>query len=502
MSTDLSALTLNDIEKSYGGIKVLEGINFRVQAGEILALAGENGAGKSTLLKIISGQVRADKGAVSFFGKALLPGNIQMTHKSGVTIVPQELSPYPDLTIYENLFVGRELRNKFGFLNKKEMIRQTKIALADVGLVINPLKKLNQLSVAFTQLIEIAKATTLGARVILLDEPTSAIPEQEVAQLYKVIDNLRKNGVAMIYTTHRMSEIQRLADRVVVLRDGKLVLDVPIQEAAEKVIIRAMVGRELETLKSSQSSAKPTKLLDVSNLVIDKKSSPVSFHVKTGEILGLGGLIGAGRTEIVEAIFGHRKSRSGQILINGKNIKRNKISLSINAGMAFIPEDRKGAGLVLSRSVLENVSLPHLKSFGTFGWIHAKTQQSAVNKVTQQVKLKSRGPKQVTSTLSGGNQQKVVLARWLTQKVQLLILDEPTRGIDVGARGEIYSIIRGLAESGMAVLMVSSDMPELIALSDRVVVIRDGKITGELDGLALEKENAQVEIFKLCSGQV
>lgn len=495
-------MSVTGVKKSYGGITVLNGVNFELAAGEILALAGENGAGKSTLLKIISGQVKADAGEATLFGNVLPSGNVQAIHKSGLSIVPQELAPYADLTVYENLFVGRELKNRFGFLNRREMIRQTITTLQSFGLKINPSIKLSQLSVAYTQLIEIAKATAWGAKVILLDEPTSAIPEREVAQLYEVIDKLRKSGVSMIYTTHRMSEIQRLADRVVVLRDGELVLNVPITEASEAVIIRAMVGRDLKTLESRRSQSSPEVKCEVKDLVLDKDSSGVSFQIRAGEILGVGGLIGAGRTEIVEAIFGVGKSRSGEISVGGTPVKRNNVAASIRAGMAFVPEDRKGAGLVLGRSILENTSLPHLKKFSNFGWINSSSRSTAVAKVSKSVNLKSRGANQLAGTLSGGNQQKVVLARWFTQDVKLLILDEPTRGIDVGARGEIYSLIRDLAESGMAVLLVSSDMPELIGLSDRVLVVRGGQIMGQLDGKALDREDAQVQIFKLSSGQV
>jgi ribose transport system ATP-binding protein len=501
MTNRAFAIQVLDAQKSYGGIPVLGGVSFNIPAGHIVALAGENGAGKSTLMKIISGQVKADAGDVFVFGEKLIQGDPRISRRAGISIVPQELAPYADLTVYENLFVGREIRNRLGLLNRNEMAKQATSMLEVFGVEIDPKVKMNRLSVALTQIVEIAKATSWGARILLLDEPTSAIPEREVAQLYKVVDALKKQGVAMIYTTHRMSEIQRLADSVVVLRDGELALDVPIKEASEETIIRAMVGRDLQKLTSIKSQAKAQEKLQIKNLVIDKKTPAISFNVHAGEILGLGGLIGAGRTEIVEAIFGIRHSRSGEILLNGKLIKRNNPAQSIKAGMALVPEDRKGAGLVLSRSVLENTSLPHLSKFGSFGWVNFEARKVAVSKVSKSVNLKSRGSTQLTGTLSGGNQQKVVLSRWLTQDVNLLILDEPTRGVDVGARGEIYSIIRDLAATGMAVLLVSSDMPELIGLSDRVLVLRGGAVMGELDRKSLNQEDAQIEIFKLASGQ-
>ena len=496
------AIALTGAQKSYGGIPVLKGVSFNLPAGHVMALAGENGAGKSTLMKIISGQVKADAGEVQVFGEKLIQGDPRNSRRAGISIVPQELAPYADLTVYENLFVGREIHNRLGFLNRSEMAKQATKSLEIFGLDIDPKLKMNRLSVALTQIVEIAKATTWGARVLLLDEPTSAIPEREVAQLYKVIETLKEQGVAMIYTTHRMSEIQRLADSVVVLRDGTLALDVPIKEATEEAIIRAMVGRDLQKLSSQKSAATAHQKLQIKELVVDKKTPPVSFEIRAGEILGLGGLIGAGRTEIVEAIFGIRHSRSGEIFLNDQLIKRNNPAISIKAGMALVPEDRKGAGLVLSRSVLENTSLPHLAKFGNFGWINFDARKSAVKKVSESVNLKSRGLNQLTATLSGGNQQKIVLSRWLTQNVNLLILDEPTRGVDVGARGEIYSIIRDLAATGMAVLLVSSDMPELIALSDRVLVLRGGGVMGELDRSDLNRDDAQVQIFKLASGHL
>jgi ribose transport system ATP-binding protein len=495
------ALVVRDIQKSYGGVVVLHPTTFTVAAGRITALAGENGAGKSTVLKIIAGQVRPDQGEVCIHGETLTSSDPKSARRLGVAIVPQELAPYPDLTIYENIFVGREIHNRLGMLDRAAMAKQARDMLDVFELDIDPRWRMSRLSVALIQIVEIAKATTWGARVLLLDEPTSAIPDHEVDRLYSVIHRLREQGVAMVYTTHRMAEIQEVADSVIVLRDGKVVLESDIADAGEETIVRAMVGHDMDALFPDQAKSTGPVRLEVEELQLAKGGPAVSLNVKQGEILGIGGLVGAGRTEILEALFGIRRSRAGTIVVDGEPVARNRPAASIRTGFAFVPEDRKGAGLVLSRSVLDNGSLPHLRSFTLGGWIRQGMRRSAVEKAMNAVNLKSRGLGQLVENLSGGNQQKVVLARWLTKGGRVLLLDEPTRGVDVGARGEIYSIIRDLAASGLSVVFVSSDMPELIGLSDRVLVARAGKIVGELDRAALDADDAQERIFRLASGQ-
>ncbi|MDP2300413.1 MAG: sugar ABC transporter ATP-binding protein, partial [Actinomycetota bacterium] len=363
----------------------------------------------------------------------------------GVAIVPQELAPYPDLTIYENIFVGREIRNRAGVLDRPEMAKQAREMLDVFELDIDSRWQMNRLSVALVQIVEIAKATTWGARVLLLDEPTSAIPDHEVGRLYSVVHRLREQGVAMMYTTHRMAEIQELADSVAVLRDGHLVFESDIAGADEATIVHAMVGRDMEALFPGQTISTGPVRLEVRDLQVIRGGPSVSFEVRQGEILGIGGLVGGGRTEMIEAVFGVRRSYDGTITIDGEPLERNRIDATIRRGVAFVPEDRKGAGLVPSRSVLDNGSLPHLRSFTLGGWIRPLVRRNAVEKATASVNLKCRGLGQLVGTLSGGNQQKVVLARWLTQEGCVLLLDEPTRGVDVGARGEIYRIIRDLA---------------------------------------------------------
>jgi len=494
-------LEVQHLEKSFGGVPVLKDVSFSVNAGEVVALAGENGAGKSTIFKIVTGQVRPDGGTVTISGVKHDKLDTLEAREAGIGIVPQELAPYPDLTVYENLFVGRELKSAFGVLRRSEMISQAKAMLDVFGVNIDPKLKMNRLSTALTQIVEIVKATTWGARLILLDEPTSSMPEQEVERLYQVIAQLKERGVAMMYTTHRMQEIQDLADRVLVMRDGVLVMDDVVKNADSESVIKAMIGRDLDNL--FPALPKPTKEtgLDVNNLVLEENGPSVSFRVRKGEILGLGGLVGAGRTEIIEAIYGIRKIHSGDITVGELSIKPGSPRRSIDAGFAIVPEDRKGAGLNLMRSVLENGSMPRLSNFLFAGFLRMGKRRNVVREAMESVSLRARSLDQTVATLSGGNQQKIVIARWFGEETKVLLLDEPTRGVDVGARGEIYTIIRDLAASGVSVVLVSSDTPELIGLSHRVLVIRGGEITGELLRGDLDSPDAQEQIFRLASDQ-
>ncbi len=493
-------LEVRGLEKAFGGIPVLRGVSFQLGSGQVVALAGENGAGKSTIFKIITGQIKQDSGEVLVDGQALTKADSKVARDLGIAIVPQELATFPDMRVYENLFIGREVKNFLGILDRQEMISKSKEMLSVFGLNLDPKTKMRDLSTALSQIVEIIKATTWNARVILLDEPTSSIPEQEVEFLYSVIRKLKEQGVAMMYTTHRMAEIQDLADTVIVMRDGQLVLEKPIKEASEQSIVTSMIGRSLDNLFPPRSKPSSNLALEVRNLTLAREGHGVSLKVREGEVLGLGGLVGAGRTEIVEAIFGVRKSFAGEIHVGKVLNARNDTQKSIKNGIAIVPEDRKGAGLVLSQSILENGSLPHLKKFSLFGLIRRGKRKALVSEAMKSVSLKSRGLEQSAETLSGGNQQKVVIARWLGHNTKVLLLDEPTRGVDVGARGEIYNIISELAASGLAVLLVSSDMPELIGLSNRVLVVRDGNFVGELQEEDLKSKDAQEKIFRYASG--
>ena len=494
------ALDCRDITKGFGGVPVLRGISLSLEPGTVTALAGENGAGKSTLMKIASGQYKPDGGTVTIRGEHLTAGHSQLAHQLGVGIVPQELASIPEMAVWENLFIGRELRSPWGLLRRRSMIDQARKQLQGFGLDIDPTARMGMLSVGVRQIIEIIKATSRGAKVLLLDEPTSAITGREVERLAAVVRSLRDQGVAMLFTTHKMEEIRAMADRVIVLRDGNLVEDKPLDEISDDQIVEAMIGRELEDLFPELPAAGDEVVLEVKDLVIDDRP-PISLSVKRGEILGLAGLVGAGRTELMEAIFGMRGTSGGEIIVSGRRIRRGNPAAAIKAHVALVPEDRKGAGAVLSMSVLDNATLPRIGAFSTAGWINDKSRTEAVGSVMSSLRLRSRSMNQSMETLSGGNQQKVVLGRWLTGPVDVLLLDEPTRGVDVGARSEIYRIIVDLAAQGMAVVMASSDMPEILSLSHRAVVMRAGGIAASLDRAELQAPDVQDRIFRHASGQ-
>ena len=488
-----------NLHKSFGGVPVLKGINLTLEQGTVTALAGENGAGKSTMMKIASGLLRPDTGEVLVRGEHLAAGDTGSAHRLGVAIVPQELAPIEDLTVYENLFIGREI-SAGGFLNRRAMIQQAREALSVFDVDIKPTTLMRRLPVGLRQIVEIVKCTSRGARVLLLDEPTSAIAKREVEGLYAVVRQLREAGVSMIYTTHKMEEMRALADRVVILRDGNLVLDQPMTEISDDDIVTAMIGRELENLFPEVGSHGDQPVLEVDGLQVAGAAAPVSFNVRQGEILGLAGLVGAGRTELLEGIFGVRETTGGTITVDGAPIKRNSPRAAIEQAVSLVPEDRKGAGAVLTMNVLDNGTLPRVSAFSIAGWLRQSARKTKVEKAMQSVRLRSRGLSQSVGTLSGGNQQKVVIARWLTGDVKVLLLDEPTRGVDVGARSEIYKIITDLAASGMAVIMASSDMPEILGLSHRAFVMRAGTVVAELDRDELAHADVQASIFKFAAG--
>ncbi len=497
------ALSCSGLAKSFGGVRVLEDVSFDFEPGTVNILAGENGAGKSTLLKIISGQERPEAGSVSIFGNTVTHFDPRHTRGLGVGIVPQELAPVLDRPVYENLFLGREIRGRSHLLNHGEMVRRAHEMLEVFELDIDPRVPMRYLSVASMQLVEIVKTTTSGARVLLLDEPTSAIPEREVEVLFGVISKLKAQGVAVVYTTHRMAEIEGIGDRVVVLRDGRLVLDRAVRELTEADIVRAMIGRSLGLLFPAKAlvDSDTQPVLEVRDLRVETRPA-VDLTVRPGEIVGLGGLVGAGRSELLEGIFGVRPS-VGQVELGGRRVPRGDPSAAIALGVCFVPEDRKRAGLILSLPVLDNGAIPNLRRFtGPFGWFRRRLAEKVVGEAAEMTQLKSRGLSQLVETLSGGNQQKVVLAKWLTRDVSVLLLDEPTRGVDIGARSEIYRVIAGLARRGVAVLLVSSDLEELLGLSHRVLVMRRGEVMGELGPDEVSSPEAQERVLRFATGMV
>ncbi|MCU1424145.1 MAG: putative D-ribose transporter ATP-binding protein [Microbacteriaceae bacterium] len=495
----MASIVCSDIVKGFGGIPVLKGISITFEPGTVTVLVGENGAGKSTLIKIIAGLETADHGEVMLDAEPLVKGDPRAANLKGIRLVPQELAPIPDMTVYENLFIGRELKTRAGLLDRKRMIREAKELLHSFDVDIDPLTPARQLSVAMLQLVEIINATSQGATALLLDEPTSAIPDREIEGLYKIVRRVRAMGAAVVYTTHKMEEIAEISDRVVVLRDGNLVSDLPTSETTHDGIISAMIGRDLDDLFSHTTEPDVEEMLTISGLTLHG-GYPLDLSVKRGEIVGLAGLVGAGRTEFLEGVFGVRPTVSGTIEVKGKYVRRNDPAAAIRSRIALVPEDRKGAGTVLSMSILDNATLPHLASFSTAGWMRNVFRAKSISAVMKSVRLKSRGLGQSLETLSGGNQQKVVFARWLTEDIDVLLLDEPTRGVDIGARSEIYRIIADLAASGVSVVMASSDMPEILGLAHRAIVVRNGQFVGELNAEQLRREDAQDSIFRLAAG--
>lgn len=497
---DVAMLRCEGIEMSFGGIPVLRGIDLHLEPGSVTALAGENGAGKSTLMKIASGQYRPDAGTVTVRGQVLASGSTRAANDLGVAIVPQELASIPELTVYENLYIGREPRSAIGLLDRRAMIAGARTALAEFGLDVEPTAQMGPLPVGVRQIIEIIKASSRGARVLLLDEPTSAIAEREVARLEKVVRSLRDQGTAILFTTHKMEEMRSMADRVIVLRDGRLITDSPIGSISDDEIVTAMIGRELENLFPPRPEPGSETVLEVRDLAVAPGTRPVSFTVRRGEILGLAGLVGAGRTELIESIYGVRRPAEGQVAVGGQELRPGSPRHAIARHVAIVPEDRKGAGAVLPMSVLDNATLPRIAAFSRLGLLAEGKRRSMIDEVMRSMRLKSDGLSQSMEHLSGGNQQKVVLGRWLTGTVDVLLLDEPTRGVDVGARSEIYRIIVELAAQGMAVVMASSDMPEILALSHRALVMRGLTVAGELSREQLDAPDVQETIFRLASG--
>ena len=494
-----AVLEVEGITKSFGGIPVLKGITLNLFQGTVTALAGENGAGKSTLMKIISGQYLPDSGTAKIKGHPLPFGDIIAAQKLGIAIVPQELAVIPDMTVYENLSIGHEI-SRGGFLDRGALRQRAKEQLATFEIDIDPSTLMRKLPVGLQQIVEIVKNVDRGANLLLLDEPTSAIAEREREHLYELIRRLRAHNVAMLYTTHKMEEMHAIADRVIVLRDGVLTADNLIGETTEQSIVNAMVGRELTSVYPKRSTPGDKVVISLRDWKVAGASEPVNLEVRRGEVLGLAGIVGAGRTELLESIFGLRRVEGGVMTINGREFARISPREAIGAGVALVPEDRKSRGLLMNLGIDTNGALPNIKKMNAGGFVRFGMLQDLVGEAMTRVRLKSSGLKQLVSSLSGGNQQKVVLGRWLTGKVELLLLDEPTRGVDVGARSEIYRIIVDLAADGMAVIMASSDMPEVMGLANRTLVMQAGAVTGELGREALDSPDAQEQIFRLATG--
>lgn len=489
-------IEMRGIDKSFGSNQVLKQAGFTLESGEVHALMGENGAGKSTLMKILTGVYTKDAGTVLVDGTEVNYKNPQEAEKAGIVFIYQELNVMFDLTVEENLFMGKEIHGKFGICDKKAMQKKAQEALNTLGVNISPKTVMSELSVGQQQMVEICKALMADAKVIIMDEPTAALTQSETVALFKVIESLRKKGVSMVYISHRMEEIFELCDRITVLRDGSYIGVKNIPETNMNEIVKMMIGREIGERYPSRDVKVGKEVLKVKGLTRKGTFHDVSFSVRAGEVLGVSGLMGAGRTEIMQAIFGNLSYESGTIEIDGKEVKISNPRQAMEHGIGFITEDRKTEGLMLDKSIRENISLCNLGRISKSFVVSKEAEKDMVEEAIKELHIKCFGPFHECNNLSGGNQQKVVLAKWILTNPKILILDEPTRGVDIGAKKEIYSIINKLAAQGVAIIMVSSELPEVLGMSDNIMVVREG----EVRGIISYEEANQERVMTLATG--
>jgi len=475
-------LEVRQINKSFPGVRVLKSVNLRIWPGEVHALMGENGAGKSTLMKILAGAYRPDSGEILLDGQ---PVQLRTPHEArlaGIGIIYQELTVAPNLTVSGNVFLGSELK-RFGFLkDTDQMDHKTQVVLDRLGARFKATQRAARLAVAEQQQVEIARALFYKSRVLVMDEPTAALSDRETERLFEVVRQLRSEGLAIIYISHRMAEVYELADRLSVLRDGEFVGELKRAEFTPDKVIEMMVGRRLEDFYEHAKRSAGRVVLEVKNMSDGRRVKNAGFSLRQGEVLGLAGLVGAGRTELARLIFGADKRKSGEVYLNGTKLQINQPKDAIRAGIGYVPEDRKLQGVFLQMSSGENITLNILGRCATAGILNFKQLRERANVEVKAMRVRTASLKQRAGGLSGGNQQKLLLARWLEINPKVLILDEPTRGVDVGAKAEIYALIQQLLEKGMAVLFISSELPEIVGVCDRVLVMREGEITGEVGG--------------------
>lgn len=489
-------IEMKGIDKSFGTNQVLKSAGFLLEDGEVHALMGENGAGKSTLMKILTGVYTRDAGTVWVDGKEVLYKNPQEAEKAGIVFIYQELNVLFDLTVEENLFMGKEITKGFGICDKKAMRKQAQEIMDRMGVNIPVTAKMSDLSVGQQQMVEICKALMVDAKVLIMDEPTAALTQSETEVLFDVIKSLRKKGVSIVYISHRMEEIFELCDRITILRDGTYIDTKFIKDIDMDDIVQMMIGRTIGERFPSRDVKVGEEVFRAEGLTSGKLFKNVSFSVKAGEVLGVSGLMGAGRTEIMQAIFGNIPMESGKLFIEGKEVSIKNPRQAIAAGIGFITEDRKTEGLLLEKSIAENIEIANLKKISNKSVLSKEKQKEIVRKGIEEFRIKCFGPDHLCTNLSGGNQQKVVLAKWIYTDPKILILDEPTRGVDIGAKKEIYNVINDMAARGVAVIMVSSELPEVLGMSDRIMVVHEGRITGIVDAA----EADQAKVMTLATG--
>ncbi|WP_413742848.1 sugar ABC transporter ATP-binding protein [Sodalis sp. RH15] len=486
---EINRLEMRNVTKVYGSVTVLEGVNLAVKAGEVHALIGENGAGKSTLLNVLFGITEANAGEVALDGEAVTIKNPLSARKAGIAMIHQELQHVPELSVAQNMFLGRPLTKQKGlFVDKKAQYEKAILILKRLDTTIDPNVPIKTLKVAQQQIVEIGRALLDDAKIIAMDEPTSSLTPTEFERLAELILDLKKMGVSIIYVSHKMDEIFRVCDRATILRDGKQVGVVNIADETEETIVTRMVGRKIDKIKHNTFST-GNEILRVENLGRIPVVKPTSFSVSAGEVLGITGLVGAGRTELLRLIAGLDNKTSGKVYIKGHEIKPHNIKSTIRAGIGLVPEDRKKEGIIKERSVAVNMALPSMRQFTQQGLINGKKLKDVAFGVMSNLNLRPLDIERFIGTLSGGNQQKVIIGRWVAANTEVFLFDEPTRGIDIGAKSEIYNLIEKLAREGKAIIVVSSEMPEVMRISDRVLVIKGGKITAQLTGNEITEEN-------------
>lgn len=490
-------LEMKNIEKYFSGVHALKSVSFDLRAGEVHALMGENGAGKSTLMKVLTGIHNRDGGTIRLFGKDVNFANIGEAQKAGISMIHQELNMMNHLTVAQNIYIGREPLIGGFFIDDKKMEKDARVLFEKIGMDIDPSVTLGTLTVGKQQMVEIAKAVSHNSKLLILDEPTAALTETEVDELFGIMNDLRSKGIGMIYISHRMDEINRISDRITVMRDGEYVGTLNTKETTKNEIVKMMVGRVVYGDKKEESKCPPDApvVLEVKNLSSGNTIKNVSFKLHKGEILGFSGLMGAGRTEVARAIFGADPFDSGEIFVNGKKVNIKDPAEAVKNGICYLSEDRKRYGLMLIKSISENTALSSMDKFVKFGWINDKEIDRQAELYNAKLRTKTPSMQQLLKNLSGGNQQKVIIARWLMKDSDIFIFDEPTRGIDIGAKSEMYELMESLAEQGKSIIMISSELSEIQRLSDRIVVMCEGKITKELD----IKDATQEEIMKYAT---
>ena len=483
------AVTMRGITKAFGGVPVLREVDFDLHAGEIHALAGGNGAGKSTLMKILVGVYTRDGGAYEVDGRKVDFHTVQDARASGVGMVFQEFSLVPTLSVAQNVFLTREARTRGGLIDDREMERRTRELFATMSVEVDPRRSLDELPTAFWQLTEIAKALSQDARVLIMDEPTAALAKTETVELFELMRRLKDRGISVVYISHRMEEVFDVCDRITVLRDGRGVMTEDLANVTPRVVIDEIIGRRLEhALEYQERQVGDEVLLEARGLTTSTKLRGIDFKLRRGEVLGLAGLMGSGRTELARALFGIDRLDSGELLLMGEPIKIASPRDAMAHGIALIPEDRRAQGLILDHAVRENFLLPLLSRLSRAGFVDDAEGDRRTDSFVTRLSIKTRSTRQPIGTLSGGNQQKVVIAKWLGIEPRILIMDEPTAGVDIGTKGEIVSMIRAFADQGNSVIIISSELPELLAVSDRVLILRDGQVERELNRRDIHQE--------------